>query len=203
MPAIGDARRAAEQLFLRLHGLAEAGGGGQRRLTEEFEKDEVWEEGLRLELDALLSSFDQIKNQVETVEDRLAQVESTERGDQLLQEMRAVVRRLNGVSDGLNRTLRPSAGGDPTVRWIERSGAKRQHTQLSAVPLDLAPVLRQLLFERLEDGRPDQRHAGGGRRVRLPRAAARGSRLRRARSRSREIFSSPFDYPVAMPLRRS
>jgi len=195
MPAIGDARRAAEQLFLRLHGLAEAGGGGQRRLTEEFEKDEVWEEGLRLELDALLSSFDQIKNQVETVEDRLAQVESTERGDQLLQEMRAVVRRLNSVSDGLNRTLRPSAGGDPTVRWIERSGAKRQHTQLSAVPLDLAPVLRQLLFERLKTVvLTSATLAAGGEFDFLERRL--GLAIAPSPVTIREIFSSPFDYPL-------
>ena len=194
MPAIGDARRAAEQLFLRLHGLAEAGGGAQRRLTEEFEKDEVWEEGLRLELDALLSSFDQIKNQVETVEDRLAQVESTDRGDQLLQEMRAVVRRLNSVSDGLNRTLRPSAGGDPTVRWIERSGAKRQHTQLSAVPLDLAPVLRQLLFERLETVvLTSATLAAGGEFDFLERRL--GLAIAPSPVTIREIFSSPFDYP--------
>ena len=194
MPAIGDARRAAEQLFLRLHGMAEAAGGGQRRLTDEFDKDEVWEEGLRMELDALLSSFDQIKNQVETVEDRLAQVESTERGDQLLQEMRAVVRRLNNVSDGLNRTLRPAAGGTATVRWIERSGARRQHTQLSAVPLDLAPVLRELLFERLETVvLTSATLAAGGEFEFLEK------RLGLATSPSpvttREIFSSPFDYP--------
>ncbi len=194
LPAIGDARRAADQLFLRLHGLAEAGGGGQRRLTDEFDQDEVWEDGLRMELDALLSSFDQIKNHVETVEDRLAQVESTERGDQLLQEMRAVVRRLNSVSDGLNRTLRPAAGGEATVRWIERSGAKRQHTQLSAVPLDLAPVLRELLFERLETVvLTSATLAAGGDFEFLER------RLGLATSPSpvttREIFSSPFDYP--------
>ncbi len=194
LPAIGDARRAAEQLFLRLHGLAEAAGGGQRRLTDEFDKDEVWDEGLRTELDALLSSFDQIRNQVETVEDRLAQVESTERGDQLLQEMRAVVRRLNNVSDGLNKALRPAAGGAATVRWIERSGARRQHTQLSAVPLDLAPVLRELLFERLKTVvLTSATLAAGGEFEFLEK------RLGLATSPSpvttREIFSSPFDYP--------
>ena len=61
-----------------------------------------------------------------------------------------MVRRLESVSDGLNRTLRPSAGGAPTVRWLERTGAKRQHVRLAAVPLDLAPVLRELLFDRLK-----------------------------------------------------
>ncbi|HEX5003920.1 MAG TPA: helicase C-terminal domain-containing protein [Gemmatimonadales bacterium] len=194
LPAIGDARRAAEQLFLRLHALAEAGGGGQRRLTDEFAQDAAWDEGLRMELDALLSSFDQVTRHVETVEDRLAQVESTERGDQLLQEMRAVVRRLSAVSDGLNRTLRPSAGGIPTVRWIERSGARRQHTQLSAVPLDLAPVLRALLFERLETVvLTSATLAAGGDFEFLERRL--GLSTPPSPVTTREIFSSPFDYP--------
>jgi hypothetical protein len=171
MPAIGDARRAAEQLFLRLHGLAEAGGGGQRRLTEEFEKDEVWEKGLRLELDALLSSFDQIKNQVETVEDRLAQVESTERGDQLLQEMRAVVRRLNSVSDGLNRTpARRQAGTRRSVdRAVGGQAAAHPAVRRSPRPGAGAPATA---VRAPRNRRPDERHARGGRRIRLSRAAA-------------------------------
>jgi len=194
MPAIGDARRAADQLFLRLHGLVEGSGGGQRRLTEEFEKDESWEAGLGFELDALLSSFEQIRNHVETIEDRLAQVESTERGDQLLQEMRAVVRRLNSASDGLNKTLRPSVGGTPTVRWIERSGARRQHTQLAAVPLDLAPILRALLFERLETViLTSATLAAGGEFEFLERRL--GLAIPPSPVTVREVFSSPFDYP--------
>ncbi len=60
-----------------------------------------------------------------------------------------MMRRLESLSDGLNRTLRPAAGGAPTVRWIERT-QRGQHVALSAVPLDLAPVLRQLLFDRLQ-----------------------------------------------------
>ncbi|HEV8177451.1 MAG TPA: helicase C-terminal domain-containing protein, partial [Gemmatimonadales bacterium] len=97
------------------------------------------------------------------------------------------------VSDGLNRTLRPASGGAPTVRWMERT-PRGQHVSLSAVPLDLAPVLRELLFDRL-------------RTVVLTSAtlAAAGeftfleSRLGLSGESSpvtvREIFSSPFDYP--------
>lgn len=194
LPAVGDARRAAEQLFLRLHALAEAAGGGQRRLTDEFASDPSWEEGLRGELDALLASFEQVKNHVETIADRLSQVESTERGDQLLLEMRAVVRRLESTSDGLNRILRPGAGGAPTVRWIERSGAKRQHTQLAAVPLDLAPVLRQLLFDRVPTiVLTSATLAAGGEFEFLERRL--GLVAAPTPVTTREIFPSPFDYP--------
>ena len=54
------------------------------------------------------------------------------------------------MSDGLNRTLRPAGGGPPTVRWMERSARGRSTSALSAVPLDLAPMLRELLFDRLD-----------------------------------------------------
>jgi ATP-dependent DNA helicase DinG len=130
---------------------------------------------------------------VETIADRLAQAEETERRIQLLQELRGVMRRLDSLSDGLNRSLRPAGGGPPTVRWMERS-SRGQNVSLSVVPLDLAPILRQLLFDRLET-------------VVLTSAtlAAAGefdfleSRLGLNGESSpvtvREIFPSPFDYP--------
>ena len=54
------------------------------------------------------------------------------------------------MSDSLNQTLRPVAGGTPTVRWIERTGPKGLSLSLAAVPLDLAPVLREMLFDRVK-----------------------------------------------------
>ncbi len=194
LPAIGDARRAADQLFLRLHGRLEEAAGGQLRLTDEFSEDAVWADGLRLELDALLGSFDQLKGHVETISDRLSQVESTERGDQLLQEMRAVVRRLEATSDGLNRTLRPGPAGPPLVRWMERTGPRRQQVLLAAVPLDLAPLLRDLLFERIETViLTSATLAAGGDFEFLERRL--GLAMPPSPVTTREIFPSPFDYP--------
>ena len=103
------------------------------------------------------------------------------------------MRRLDAISDGLNRSLRPAGGGPPTVRWMEHS-VRGQNVTLSVVPLDLAPILRELLFDRLET-------------VVLTSAtlAAAGefdfleSRLGLQGDdspvRVREIFPSPFDYP--------
>jgi ATP-dependent DNA helicase DinG len=194
LPAIGDARRAADQLFLRLHGRLEEAAGGQLRLTDEFAEDAVWSDGLRLELDALLGSFDQLKGHVETISDRLSQVESTERGDQLLQEMRAVVRRLEATSDGLNRTLRPGPAGQPLVRWMERTGPRRQQVLLAAVPLDLAPLLRELLFERIDTViLTSATLAASGEFEFLERRL--GLTIPPSPVTTREIFASPFDYP--------
>ena len=193
IPAIGDARRASEALFLRLYQRLEDVPGGQQRLDDSFAGDPIWGEGLGFDLDSVLGAFRSLRDTVETIADRLSQAEETERRGQLLQELRGVMRRLESVSDGLNRTLRPASGGSPTVRWMERT-ARGQHVSLSAVPLDLAPVLRELLFDRL-------------RTVVLTSAtlAAAGeftfleSRLGLSGESSpvtvREIFQSPFDYP--------
>jgi ATP-dependent DNA helicase DinG len=193
LPALADARRATEALFLRLNERLGDSTAAQLRLVDDFVADPIWGEGLGLELDASLTAFRALRETVETIADRLAQGEETERQSQILQELRGVMRRLESISDGLNRTLRPAGGGAPTVRWMERSQRGNQVT-LSAVPLDLAPVLRELLFDRLDT-------------VVLTSAtlAAAGdfgfleNRLGLAGEESpvtvREALASPFDYP--------
>ncbi|HEX7337971.1 MAG TPA: helicase C-terminal domain-containing protein [Gemmatimonadales bacterium] len=193
MPAIGDARRATEALFMRLYQRLEEVPAGQLRLDDDFVNDAIWSQGLGFDLDAALGAFRSLRETIETIADRLSQAEETERRGQLLQELRGVMRRLDTISDGLNRALRPAPGGPPTVRWMERT-SRGQHVSMSAVPLDLAPLLRELLFDRL-------------RTVVLTSAtlAAAGefdfleSRLGLSGESSpvtvREIFASPFDYP--------
>jgi ATP-dependent DNA helicase DinG len=193
LPAIADARRSSDALFLRLLQRLEGIPGGQLRLDDGFASDGIWNQGLGFELDSSLAAFRALREAVEIIADRLSQAEYTDRREQLLQELRGVVRRLDTLSDGLNRSLRPAGGGAPTVRWMELSG--RGHSVgLSVVPLDLAPLLRELLFDRLET-------------VVLTSAtlAAAGefefleSRLGLSGDSSpvtiREIFPSPFDYP--------
>src|SRR5206468_440996 len=51
---------------------------------------------------------------------------------------------------GLTATLRPPAAGPAAVRWLERRGRKTPNVSLAAVPLDLAPVLKENLFDRAE-----------------------------------------------------
>jgi ATP-dependent DNA helicase DinG len=193
LPAIGDARRASEELFARLLQRLEDVPGGQLRLSDDFAGDPIWQQGLGFDLDATLGGFRVLRDTIETIADRLSQAEETERRGQLLQELRGVMRRLETMSDGLNRSLRPAAGGPPVVRWMERT-ARGLNVSLSVVPLDLAPILRELLFTRLQT-------------VVLTSAtlAAAGefdfleSRLGLSGESSpvtvREIFSSPFDYP--------
>src|SRR5262249_41158564 len=150
-------------------------------------------QGLAFDLDATLGAFRAVRETVETIADRLAEAEETERRRVILQELRAVMRRLDAVCDGLNRTLPPAGGGGATGRREARA-ARGGHVTLSAVPLDLAPVLRALLFDRLDTVvLTSATLAAGGEFGFLE------SRLGLAGEDSpvtvREAFASPFDYP--------
>src|SRR5690606_27230155 len=97
------------------------------------------------------------------------------------------------VTDALNAVLRPPVSRPPDVRWLERTGPKGQALQLSAVPLDLAPLLRELLFDRLGTvALTSATLATGGDFTFL------ASRIGLSGSDSpvtvQEVFPSPFDY---------
>lgn len=193
LPGVHGARRAAEALFLRLFSHVEGAGVQQLRLDEDFSRHDVWKEGLTEELDAAVGAFRTVADVVETVADRMAQGEMSERRLQLLAECRGVLRRLTTISDGLNATLRPGAGRPPEVRWIERTGPKGQALQLAAVPLDMAPLLRDLLFDRVRTvALTSATLAAGGEFSFL------ASRIGLAGEDSpvtvQEVFPSPFDY---------
>ena len=193
MPAIGEARHSADTMFDRLHGRL-ASEGGPLRLTDDFASDPVWAEGLTREVEALLGAFRRLADDVATVADRLSQGDMSDRRTQLLQELKAVVRRFDSATDAVNQTLRPVGGGPPVVRWVERAGARGTNIALAAVPLDLAPLLRELVFDRNKTVvLTSATLAAGGEFDFLE------SRLGLSQSPSpvtvREMLPSPFDYP--------
>jgi ATP-dependent DNA helicase DinG len=193
VPALADARRATEAMFVRFHALLES-GPSPLRLDSEFAASPVWAEGLTGELDGALAAFRRMRDDVETIADRMSQGEMTERRTQLLGELRGVIRRLESATDGLNRTLRPAPGGVPTVRWIDRAGARGQQVSLAAVPLDLAPVLRELLFDRVTTvALTSATLAAGGEFDFLE--SRIGLSLAPSPVTVREILPSPFNYP--------
>jgi len=194
LPALHRARQATDALFLRLHGRLQDVPGAQLRLAEQFAADPVWADGLRSEMDTGLDALRTLADLLESVADRLGDREATDRTRQLLQELRGVMRRLATIGDGLNRTLRPAGGGPPTVRWMERTGQRAGTLALSAVPLDLAPLLRELLWQRLDTVvLTSATLAAGGdfgfleSRLGLDGDASPVS--------VREVLASPFDYP--------
>ena len=195
--ALGAARRAADALFTllarRLDG--EPGPTPVLRLTDDFVRDDVWAQGLDVTLDNLLLGFSRLRDGVETIADRLSLDDPSERRAQLVGELRGVVRRLDAVAAGLTAALRPPPGVPAAVRWLERRGRKTPNVSLAAVPLDLAPILKENLFDRVETVvLTSATLAAGGDFGFLEQRV--GLDLPPSRVRAREIHASPFDFPA-------
>jgi len=194
LDALGTARRWADELFARL---------GRRldteqvlRFTDAFAEDGVWREGLDVALDNLLIAFSKLRDGVETIADRLSIDDPAEMRTRLIGELRGVVRRLDAAAEGLKATLQPvgyRAPVGPAVRWMERRGRRTPNLTLSAVPLDLAPVLKDALFDRVETVvLTSATLAAGGEFTFLEERL--GLSLPPSRVTVREILPSPFDF---------
>ena len=194
LDALGAARRWADELFARL---------GRRldteqvlRFTDAFAEDGVWREGLDVALDNLLIAFSKLRDGVETIADRLSIDDPAEMRTRLIGELRGVVRRLDAAAEGLKATLQPvgyRAPVGPAVRWMERRGRRTPNLTLSAVPLDLAPVLKDALFDRVETVvLTSATLAAGGEFTFLEERL--GLSLPPSRVTVREILPSPFDF---------
>ena len=147
-PALADARRTAEGLFRMLDAFLAGRTDNVVRLTDGFADDPVWTAGLGDALDGLGSALSLLRESLLALTDRLGgETEPSDRIQSLLGELKGIAGRLEGARDALRTALRPPRGA-PLVRWIERRGGS--HVALAAVPLELAPLLRELLFDRAE-----------------------------------------------------
>ena len=147
-PAVQGARAQGALLFDLLALVLEEGRVSPLRLTADFERHPIWASGLRTALADLLAQIDQLRGGLRTVRERM---ETDERRAEavapLLNEMRGVARRLEAIGDGLTRALRPPADAGALVRWLEARG-RDKNVAAVAVPLDVAPILREDLFKR-------------------------------------------------------
>ena len=194
--ALVAARRGAEELFAALARRldAEPGPSPVLRLPDDVSADPAWTATVGPPLENLLVAFAGLRDGAQAAADRLATDEPSDRRTQLLAELRAVVGRLDAAAAGLSAALRPASGGPPTVRWLERRGRKAANVAVAAVPLDLAPVLKANLFDRIETVvLTSATLAAGGEFDYLE--ARLGLDLPPSRVTVREIHASPFDFP--------
>ena len=159
-------------------------------------RDRLWhflrQGGLGDALDGFGYALSLLKDALLSLMDRLtAEAEPSERIHSLLVELRGIAGRLEGARDAVRLALRPSAGAAPMVRWVERRGASQ--VALAAVPLELAPLLRDLLFDRVETiVLTSATLAAGGSFDFL--AGRLGLDLAPACAGAREVLPSPFNY---------
>jgi len=195
--ALVAARRGAEQLFAALDRRldrpdAMAGTAPMLRLTDAFEADAAWADGLDVAYDNVQVAFGRLRDGVETIADRVALDDPSDHRSQLLGELRGVIRRLDNASTALGAALRPARGA-ATVRWLERRGSRTPNITLASVPLDLAPILKEALFDRVETVvLTSATLAAGGEFEFLE--SRLGLDLAPSRVTVREILASPFDY---------
>ncbi len=197
LPDVAEARKRVGAVFGLLADRLVETQQAELRLTDEFAADPIWQAGLGDALDALVRGIDRLRNGVETVADRLELTEDSDRRSQLVQELRGVVRRLQTVSDGLLLTLRPQPGM-PIVRWMARRGSRPAGElpfplALHAVPLDLAPILKETLFDRIETVVATSATLAAGGDFAFYRDRV-GLALPPNRVRFEQILPSPFDF---------
>ena len=149
-PAVQGAREKGALVFHILETMLREQGETVMRLTDDFASHRVWDWGLRTALADALGEIALLEDGLQLVRERLESDSSRhETVAPLLAEMRGVARRLEALGDGLRRTLEPPSNAEPSVRWLELRG-REANVAATVVPLDLAPILREDLFRRLE-----------------------------------------------------
>ena len=148
-PAVRGLREKSLLLFDLLDTLIQETGESVVRLTPRFASHPIWAGGLTRALEDTLGEIEMLKDGLRLVRER---IEGSTKLDEalapMMNEMRSVTRRLETAGDGLRRALAPPPDDD-SVRWIEVRGRERS-VAVSSVPLDLAPILREDLFKRLD-----------------------------------------------------
>ena len=191
-PAALAAREKGGVVFDLLDGVMQASRSPVHRLMDDFADHPVWRAGLTAALEDLLRELALLGDNLRLVRERLETDEAAaELHAPLLGELRGVTRRLENAGDALREGLLP-AGKQATVRWLEVRG-KERNLSVTSVPLDLAPILREDLFKRLETT------------IVTSATLSTDGRFDFVRSRlgltedevepEMQVFSSPFDYP--------
>jgi ATP-dependent DNA helicase DinG len=158
-PALEDARDRLGLLFDVLEPLAaeeesEAIRLGAEDLPEPLENVEISEQ-----LRGVLGALALLEREVFELRSRCAIIlgEDDPTEGRLL-DLQSVQRRLAGAGAALRLVLDPEEGEGSYVRWMERRrvagrqrGAGARNLTLAAAPIELGPILREGLFERMED----------------------------------------------------
>jgi ATP-dependent DNA helicase DinG len=149
MPAVRALQDKSDLLCDLLESFVANTGQSPLRLTPAFADDPIWKAGLRVALQDTLGAIADLKQGLELI---LVRLEGSGKLEEelmpVLNEIRAVTRRLDNSGDGLGRALAPP-DDDDSIRWLEVRGRERA-IAIASVPLDLAPILREDLFRRLK-----------------------------------------------------
>ncbi len=193
-PAVQNARDRATLVFDYLDQYLQSSNEPVARLTARFAEHPIWQAGLAESLGALLRELALLQDGLRLVRERMeANGPPREGVTSLLSEIRGVARRLESAGDALQRALVPAPGDEAQlVRWLEVRGRDR-NVAATAVPLDIAPILREDLFKRVTTAVVTSATLASGDRFAFVRAQL-GLDDDELEAMS-AVFPSPFDYP--------
>ena len=150
LPAVDAARSKGGVVFDLLEQYLKESGQQVVRLTDDFETHPVWRAGLGAALEDLIRETAMLSDNIGMIRERLeAQSQRDEALSALVSELRGAGRRLEAVAEALYGALAPGSDAHERIRWVETRG-KEGNVGVTWVPLDLAPILRDDLFDRLK-----------------------------------------------------
>ncbi|MFN2399648.1 MAG: helicase C-terminal domain-containing protein [Gemmatimonadaceae bacterium] len=149
VPVVAHARERGSLLFNLLGTVLSESGEQILRLTDSFAEHRIWREGLDETLTDLLRQLVSLQDGLRVVRERMElDADANEYVASLVGEISGVARRLDAAGTSLVCALRPPPDSEASVRWMEMRGRDR-NVAVTAVPLDVAPALREDLFGRL------------------------------------------------------
>jgi ATP-dependent DNA helicase DinG len=149
LPAVDAAREKGGVVFDLLDIYLKESGQPVARLTDEFDSHQIWRAGLGTALEDLIRETALLTDSIGLIRQRLeAEAVRDEALSALVSELRGAGRRLEGVAEALYGALAPGSDAHRRIRWVETRG-KDGNVGVTWVPLDLAPILRDDLFDRL------------------------------------------------------
>jgi ATP-dependent DNA helicase DinG len=148
LPAADAARLKGMMVFDLVEMVLKEQSQQTLRLTDDFATHSVWRAGLGAALADFVSESAALTDSIDMIRSRL---ESEQNPDEatvvLVNELRGAVRRIEAVAGAVQGALDPGPDAHKRIRWIESRG-REGNVGVTWVPLDLAPILRDDLFER-------------------------------------------------------
>lgn len=155
IPAVESSREKGTRVFDLLDTFLKEHGQPVVRLTDDFATHPIWRGGLTVALSDFLAETSILSESVAIIRERMeaegARDEVAARDDAtalLVNELRGVGRRLEALAEALGGGLEAGREAHKRVRWVESRGNEGS-IEVTWVPLDLAPVLREDLFARV------------------------------------------------------
>ncbi|MEO8192244.1 MAG: helicase C-terminal domain-containing protein [Gemmatimonadales bacterium] len=150
LPAVDAVREKGGVVFDLLEAVLRESSQPVVRLTDDFADHPVWRAGLGAALTDFVRQSALLADSIALIRQRLeAELERDEPTMALVSELRGAGRRIEALAGAVHGALEAGPDSHKRIRWLEARG-REGNVGVTWVPLDLAPILRDDLFERVK-----------------------------------------------------